>query len=88
VKWASQIADTEPRGAVQVIGELFRHPKVDHWTYTTQQPAVRKILEDGISTRDASTMAEVERVISLLASRGETSFLDLSMHAIDRRHGG
>jgi hypothetical protein len=78
VEYASDIAETEPAGAVALIGELFKHPKTEQWAYTTQQPAIRKILETGIATGDPEVRSAVERTISFLVSRGETSFLDLS----------
>jgi hypothetical protein len=81
VEYASEVVDQEPAAAVALIGDLFQHPKTDQWAYTTQQPAIRKILEAGLATGDLATKADVERVIGYLVSRGETSFLDLSAKA-------
>jgi hypothetical protein len=73
-----EVVDREPAGAVALIGELFHHPKTDQWAYTTQQPAIRTILEAGLATADAAVKADLEKLISYLVSRGEISFLDLA----------
>jgi hypothetical protein len=81
VEYASKVVSQEPAEAVALIGDLFQHPKTDQWAYISQQPAVRKILEGGLATGHPQVKADVERVISYLAARGENSFLDLSAKA-------
>lgn len=77
-EYVAKVADEHPAEAVTVMDLLFRHPKTDQWAYTTQQAAIRKVLEAGIATGDPAVAATVERVISFLVSQGESSFLDLS----------
>jgi hypothetical protein len=78
VEWAAKICDGEPEGAVDILLELFKSPKTDQWAYMTNQPATRRVLETGIATGNPAIKSKVEQVISILVSRGDASFLDLS----------
>ncbi len=78
VEWTAKISSECPDGAVELIEALFSNSHTEQWAYMTQQVAVRTILEAGKATSNTKTHERVESIISILASKGETSFLDLS----------
>jgi hypothetical protein len=63
--------------AVEVLGALLRHSRVDQWAYMTQRDPIRIVLSEGLARGTAETMKRVNETVSFLATIGETSYLDL-----------
>lgn len=78
VGWAEKISPQHPDAAVELIEALFSNPHTESWTYLGQQAAVRTILQTGKASGNVETRGRVENVISILASKGDNSLLDLS----------
>lgn len=62
---------------VAVTNALVRQPKVDGWIFAAQDHALRRILTEGKKSADPDTVRTVKDIVSYLASRGNTGFLDL-----------
>jgi len=62
---------------VAVTNGLVRQPKVDGWIFAAQDHALRQILTEGKKSANPGTTAAVKDIVSYLASRGNTGFLDL-----------
>jgi hypothetical protein len=62
---------------VEVTDALVRQPKVDGWIFAAQDHALRQILVAGKNSDNSATGATVKDIVSYLASRGNTGFLDL-----------
>jgi len=77
IEWTSKVAGENPDGAVELLEALFRNPHTEQWAYISQQGAVRTILTAGLASDNPETHERVRTIVSLLASMGETSFLDL-----------
>jgi hypothetical protein len=77
VEWAAKAAPDYPDQTVEMVAALFNIPKLDHWAYTATQSPVRAILTAGLGSSSADTHERVRRIVSFLASVGETSVLDL-----------
>lgn len=78
MEWAAKISPLHPDGVVELIEALFLSPHTEQCAYVTDQVAVRTILQSGMESTNTKTHERVEAVISILASKGETSLLDLS----------
>ena len=63
---------------VEVTDSLVRQPKVDGWIFAAQDHALRQILIAGKNSDDPKTAVAVKDIVSYLASRGNTGFLDLA----------
>ena len=62
---------------VEVTDALVRQPKVDGWIFVAQDHALRQILVAGKNSDNPATGTTVKDIVSYLASRGNTGFLDL-----------
>jgi hypothetical protein len=78
VEWAFKISPQHPDGAVELIEAMFSNPHTEQWTFMGQQAAVRAILQAGKAGGSPKTRERVEAVISILASKGDISLIDLS----------
>ncbi|MET4373307.1 hypothetical protein ABIA99_006029 [Bradyrhizobium sp. LB12.1] len=63
---------------VEVTDSLVRQPKVDGWIFAAQDHALRQILIAGKNSDEPKTAVAVKDIVSYLASRGNTGFLDLA----------
>jgi len=77
VEWLGRIASAHPDKAVEVFSEVLNNPHLNHWTYTTHRVSIRAILENGLQGGSPETVQRTRDVISVLATIGETSYLDL-----------
>lgn len=84
LEWTAKISPQHPDGAVELIEALFLNPHTEQWAFMTQQAAVRTILQAGRTSANAKTHERVETVISILASKGETSLLHLSANSFGK----
>jgi hypothetical protein len=78
MEWAAKMVEDHPDKTVEMTEALLKNPKTDHWAYTANHAPVRKILSVGLARGNAETVARVKQIVSLLASAGDTSFLDLA----------
>lgn len=78
VEWLREVASSHVDLAVEVTSALLRHPRVDQWIFTTQREPIRAILSEGKARGTPATITRVQRLVSYLATLGETSYLDLS----------
>lgn len=62
---------------VEVTSMLVRQPNVEAWTFAAQDRSLRHILVEGKSSQAPHTVVRVREIVSFLASRGNTGFLDL-----------
>ncbi|MEY9135000.1 hypothetical protein ACVMII_003904 [Bradyrhizobium diazoefficiens] len=62
---------------VEAVRVLVRHPDVQPWIFGAQEQALRNIIVQGKASVSPITVAGVKEIISFLASRGNTAFLDL-----------
>lgn len=77
IEWLGKIASAYPDKAVEVFSEMLNSRHLNHWTYTTHRMPVRAILENGLQAANPETAQRTRDVISLLATIGETGYLDL-----------
>jgi hypothetical protein len=63
---------------VEISKALVRRPEMDSWILVSQADSLRKILVEGKKNESPIVRAGVQEIISYLASRGNTSFLDLA----------
>jgi hypothetical protein len=52
---------------------------VNSWIFLAQESSLRQILIAGRQSGSAATQASVQEMISLLAARGNTGFMDLAV---------
>lgn len=78
IEWAAKVAQAHPDDAVEFLDMLFSNSHTEQWAYSTQQPAVRKVLVEGRASVNRATQDRVDRIVSVLATKGEPSFLDLA----------
>jgi hypothetical protein len=62
---------------VEVANLLVRNPSVDGWIFAAQDRSLRAILIEGRRSPTPRTAATVRGIVSYLASRGNSTFLDL-----------
>ena len=77
VEWLQKISTQHVDRAVLVLARLIMHPRVDEWAYITQRAPIRGVLMQGLADGTAETVNLVGEVVGVLASKGETSYLDL-----------
>lgn len=75
---AKQLPDATDR-VVEITNALVKHPLVNSWIFLAQEASLRQILLAGKLSASAVTQATVQEIISLLAARGNTGFLDLAV---------
>ncbi len=62
---------------IEVTNLLVRQPNVQAWIFASQDQSLRTILVEGKKSPTPGTAAIVREIVSYLASRGNSSFLDL-----------
>jgi hypothetical protein len=77
IEWLGTIASAYPDKAIEVFSEMLNSRHLNHWTYTTHRVPVRAILDNGLQAANPETVQQTRDVISLLATIGETGYLDL-----------
>lgn len=77
IEWLGKIAPSQPNKAAEVLSELLNNPHLEHWTYTTHRGPIRAILECGRQAGTPDTAQRIRDTISVLATKAETSYLDL-----------
>jgi hypothetical protein len=77
VEWTQKIVSRHIDRAVEVLAALLSHPRVDRWAYMTQREPIRAVLIEGLAKGTPRTIARAHELISILASIGEASYLDL-----------
>lgn len=93
VLWIAAFASGRRAKAAELLDALFSHPRIDRWTYLTHKDAIRTALTEARADADQVTIAHVDNIVSILATLGETDYLDLASktaqtnHASDPRTG-
>jgi hypothetical protein len=64
---------------VAIVNALVKHPQVNPWIFVPQAASLRRILVEGQRSSSVGTQRSCQEIVSLLASRGHTGFLDLSV---------
>lgn len=77
VEWLAKLVFEDVEGPLEVLQALLKNPHLDHWTYATHKDSIRTILAGGMQSENSATVKRAEETISLLASLGETEYLDL-----------
>lgn len=75
---AKNVPDAIDR-VVEITHALVKHPLVNSWIFLAQETSLRQILVAGRQSASPATQASVQEVISLLAARGNTGFMDLAV---------
>lgn len=73
----AKISAERPDRSAEVLSVLVKNQHFDRWTYLGQKPALRTIMQNGLSTRSPETAAYVADTINHLAALGDTDYLDL-----------
>jgi hypothetical protein len=77
VDWLAKIAPPNVDRAVEILSALLRNPRVDQWTYMTQQEPIRTVLAEGLAHGIQETISKVHELIGFLSSINETGYIDL-----------
>jgi hypothetical protein len=77
VDWLAKIAPRNVDRAVEILSALLRNPRVDQWTYITQQEPIRTVLAEGLAHGIQETISKVHELIGFLSSINETGYIDL-----------
>lgn len=77
LQWAARISPEYCDDVVALIEAFFRNPHIEAWVFLSQQSEIRTILIAGLASPNAATHERVKAIISILAARGETGFVDL-----------
>jgi hypothetical protein len=75
--WLVKIALRNVDRAVEILSALLRNPRVDQWTYMTQQEPIRTVLAEGLAHGIQETISKVHELIGFLSSINETGYIDL-----------
>jgi len=77
IEWGAKIAEDHAEAIIPLIEQLASNPHTDAWAFVSQQAEIRTILIAGQASQSLDTRNGVERIIGILASKGDTRFLDL-----------
>jgi hypothetical protein len=77
IDWLGKIAASRAERAAEVLVELLNNPHVKRWSFITRREALRSIFECGLQCGNAATEQRTKEAINVLATGGETSYLDL-----------
>jgi hypothetical protein len=77
VDWLAKIALRNVDRAVEILSALLRNPRIDQWTYMTQQEPIRTVLAEGLAHGTQETISKVNELIGFLSSINETGYIDL-----------
>lgn len=73
----AKLGDDKIDRVVEVIEALARSASYNRYAFMVQPAELRKILTAGKASGSLQTRSRVERVVNVLAAKGEDSFLDL-----------
>lgn len=77
VDWLSKVCALDIDRAMQILAALVDNPREKPVTYLAQHDAIRKILVEALASPSAHTIELANKTISILSTRGETSYLSL-----------
>jgi hypothetical protein len=77
VDWIASICDDDLERSAQILMMLIEHHDAKPDLYMTQRNAIRKILVKSLASGNSATVDTVDRIISVLAIKGENEYLDL-----------
>ena len=77
VDWLAKIAPRNVDRTVEILSALLRNPRIDQWTYMTQQEPIRAVLAEGLGHGTQDTISKVHELIGFLSSINETGYIDL-----------
>lgn len=77
VGWLAKIALRNVDRAVEILSALLRNPRIDQWTYMTQQEPIRTVLAEGLAHGTQETISKANELIGFLSSINETGYIDL-----------
>jgi hypothetical protein len=77
VEWLRKVAPRHVDRAVEVMGALLRHPRVEQWAYMTHRDPIRAVLGEGLARGRPETVERAREIVGFLSTIGETSYLDL-----------
>jgi hypothetical protein len=77
VDWLAKIASRNVDRAVEILSGLLWNPRIDQWTYMTQQEPIRTVLAGGLAHGTQETVSKVHELIGFLSSINETGYIDL-----------
>ena len=86
IEWLGKIAHSQPDKAAEVLSELLNNSRAEYSAYATHQSSIRTILECGLMAGTPDTAQRVRDTISVLATRAETSYLNLLRPLSDLEH--
>jgi hypothetical protein len=78
VDWLQALSSRHVDTAVEVLTLLLLDPRVDVWAYMGENAALRGVLREGLTKGADRSVKKAQEVISFLASKGETGYLDLA----------
>ncbi|MEY9604341.1 hypothetical protein ABIF74_009033 [Bradyrhizobium japonicum] len=73
----AKLGDDKIDRVVEVIEALARSASYNRYAFMVQPAELRKILTAGKASGSLQTRSRVERIVNVLAAKGEDSFLDL-----------
>jgi hypothetical protein len=73
----SKISMERPDRAAEVLSALVKSRHFDRRSYLAEKPAMRTIIQNGLTTRSPDTAARIAETINYLAALGDTGYLDL-----------
>jgi hypothetical protein len=77
IDWIAGICDEQLELSVQILVKLIEHHDAKPDMYMTQRNAIRTILVKALGSGISATVDTADRIISVLAIKGETEYLDL-----------
>jgi len=77
MNWAAKNLSEHVDGIVQLTAAMVSNPHVETWAFIGQEATIRAIIEAGSASQSAVTRSRSQSIISIMASKGNTGFLDL-----------
>jgi hypothetical protein len=84
VSWLAKVCEQDIDKSSQILERLIDHRVVGHDTLLTQREAIRCILSGALACGRLDVIERANRIISVLATKGETDYLDLARVALRR----
>ena len=77
IDWGVKLSETFPDKMLKLLEGLVKDPRTEQWAFSTQHGALRAIMVNGLAGGGPECQTRVNTIASVLASQGDSSFLDL-----------
>lgn len=77
MEWLAEVASDNLDEAVETLLALISNKHTDRWAYLMHDAPIRFILTQGLERGTDATKKSVEKIVSILSSKGETKYTEI-----------